>query len=154
MGIATVAAAIGGLLTGLAAMITAVIALRTAQRRADAPAPVPVPKADAPAPKPVPSPARHGEAVLSWSLGLSMFAWLLSIVVVILAGVGTVPLNGAPVRTLEWGTIALAVLAIGSGGLSFQQSIAAGPRQGTLLRIGAGTAVAAAALAATLIAGS
>jgi hypothetical protein len=145
MGIATVAAAIGGLLTGLAAMITAIIALRTAQRRPDTPAP-----------EPVPPPVHHGETVsfLPWSLGLSMFAWLLSIVVVILAGVGTVPLNGVPVRTLEWGTIALAVLAIGTGGLSFQQSIAAGPRQDMLLRVGAGSAIATAALAATLIARS
>jgi hypothetical protein len=152
--VATVAGSVGVLLTGLAAVVTA---MRTAPRSVDPQTPVPHAGSGDPRSPGSAVPASGGKqaaGLAHWTLALGVLAWLIAIAIVLVSGLSTAPLSGAPVRTLGWATIGLAVLAIGTGGVGVQRSIAVGPGQARLLRTGAGLALATAALAATLIAGT
>ena len=148
---AALATAAGAVLTGLAQVLTALRAAR--QQTATAAAGTVQAAVHGPEPGQL---AHAGEAarLAAWSLRLGGCAWLLAAGAVAVVGATSLPLNSAALRALEWGSITLAALAVGTGALSLHQSVASGVGPARPLRAAAGLAISLGAVAALLVAGT
>ena len=144
------ATAVGAALTGLAQLLTA---LRSHGQQQAASAVAGAGDGNGPAPGQL-THADEAARLAAWSLRLGACAWVLAAGAVTIVGATSVALNSAPLRALEWGSIALAALAVGSGALSLYQSVASGTGPARPLRAGAGLAISLGALAALIVAGT
>jgi hypothetical protein len=143
------ATAVGAALTGLAQMLTAM--RTTSQQQAAAAA------GAVGGNGPTPGQLAHADEaarLAAWSLRLGACAWLLAAGAVAIVGATSIALNSAPLRSLEWGSITLAALAVGSGALSLHQSVTSGVGPARPLRAAAGLAISLGALAALLVVGT
>jgi hypothetical protein len=147
---AALATAVGAALTGLAQVLTA---LRSSGQREAAGAAAGAPDGSGLTQGQL-AHAEEAARLATWSLRLGACAWLLAAGSVIIVGATSVALDSAPLRALEWGSITLAALAVGSGALSLYQSVVSGAGPARPLRAAAGLAVSLGALAALVVAGT
>jgi hypothetical protein len=100
----------------------------------------------------VPVPGTRRAPLATWSLWLSLVAWLFAVAAILMVATTTPFVPGARLLALEWGSIALAALATGAGVLGLRKATRHDPRP-VLPRASAGLVLAIGVLVATLILG-